>query len=186
MSASVNIVLLCEDKQLSAFSRRFLEKRGLTRSLTEVTRPHKTQGGSRKQWVDEEYPKQLKAIRQRNGAALIVCTDADEQTVEQRIAALNTACEKIGIKPCTDDDPVVMVVPKWNIETWLSYLRNESFNQDTKNNSPGSRYTGHEKDCKEQVQKLVDMCYTNQALKEPAPPSLKAACKEYKKLKLSR
>lgn len=186
MSTSINIVLLCEDKQLSAFSRRFLKKRGLTRSLTEVPRPHEKQGGSRKQWVAEEYPKQLRAIRQRNGAALIVCTDADEQTVAQRITDLNNACEKVGIAPRTDDDPIVMVIPKWNIETWLSYLEGEAFDENQKDNRPSSRYTGREKDCKEQVQKLVDMCYTNQALKEPAPLSLKAACKEYKKLNLSR
>jgi len=76
-----------------------------------------------------------------------------------------------------------MIVPKWNIETWLSYLKGESFDEDIKDNSPSSRNTRNEKDCKVQVQKLVDMCYNKQVLQEPAPPSLKAACKEYKKVK---
>jgi hypothetical protein len=178
MSKPASIVLLCEDKQLSAFSRRFLKNRGI--KLVEIPRPPETSGGSRKQWVTNQYPQQLKAIRQRSGAVLIVCTDADELAVERRIEDLNEACKKADIEPRKDNDPVVMVVPKWNIETWLSYLRGESFDEDVKENR---RYTGYEKECKEQVQKLVDMCYNKQALQEPVPPSLKAACNEYKKVK---
>ena len=104
-------------------------------------------------------------------------------TVERRIADLDEACKKADIEPRKDNEPVVMIVPKWNIETWLSYLKGESFDEDRKDNRPDSRYTGREKDCKEQVQQLVDMCYNKQSLQEPAPPSLKAACKEYRKVK---
>ena len=181
MSKPVNVVLLCEDKQLAVFSREFLKKRRI--KFDEVKRPFAREGGSRKQWISQEYPRQLKAIRQKSGAVLIVCTDADEQTVEQRIAALDEACKKADIELRKDHEPVVMVVPKWNIETWLSYLKGESFDEDNKDNRPSSRNTGHEKDCKVQVKKLFDMCYKNQALQEPAPPSLKAACNEYRKVK---
>jgi len=182
MSKPVSVVLLCEDKQLSAFSRRFLKKRGINR-INEIERPPEKVGGSRKQWVNKEYPRQLQAIRQRSGAVLIVCTDADELAVESRIVDLNESCKKADIEPRKDNEAVVMIVPKWNIETWLSYLKGESFDEDIKDNSPSSRNTRNEKDCKVQVQKLVDMCYNKQVLQEPAPPSLKAACKEYKKVK---
>jgi hypothetical protein len=176
MSKPVNVVLLCEDKQLSAFSRRFLKSRGF--SIQEIKRP--SSGGSRKQWITEEYPKQLKIVRQREGAALIVCTDADELTVECRIADLDEACGKMNIAPRKADEKVVMVVPKWNIETWLAYLRGEDFNE---NDDDTKRYAGFEKDCKKDVQELVNMCYEKQKLKEPIPNSLKVACKEYQKLK---
>ncbi len=185
MSKPVSVILLCEDKQLSAFSRRFLKKRGINQ-IAEIERPPESVGGSRKQWVNREYPRQLEAIRQRSGVALIVCTDADELEVNQRIKDLNEACNKAMIEPRRDDEPVSMIIPKWNIETWLAYLRGESFDENKKDNRPSSRYTGREKECKDQVQRLIEMCYDKQRLNEPAPASLKAACKEYKKLNHER
>jgi hypothetical protein len=177
MSGAVNVVLLCEDKLLSACARRFLEHRRF--KISEVPRPPKNAGGSRKQWITEEYPRQMKVVRQRQEVALIVCTDADELTVGERIAELDKACEKAGIDPRKPEEKILMVVPKWHIETWLSYLDGNSVDEEKR--LPHS-YNGQEKKCKDPVNALVEMCTKRQILQEPAPPSLKAACEEYKKL----
>lgn len=176
----IRVVLLCEDKQLSVFARRFLKNRGYSDNVFEIPRPPEAEVGSRKQWVTRQYPEQLKYVRKRSGAVLVVCTDADELTVDRRLEELDEACKQSNLPPRTADDPVVMIIPKWNIETWLAYLRGESFDENRKENR---RYRNEESRCQTQIQRLVTMCYEEQKLQEPAPPSLECACREYRKLK---
>ena len=81
-------------------------------------------GGSGEQFVREQYPQQLRALR--------------------------------------------------NIETWLAYLNGATVDETTsypKLEKPGQ--------CKSHVRQLSDMC-GRQELRAPAPPSLTAACVEYR------
>ncbi len=74
--SGVSIVLLCEDSQTNSFVRRFLRRRGFDhRDITTLPLPGGS--GSGEQWVRERYPDQLRAIRGKQAAYLIVVTDAD-------------------------------------------------------------------------------------------------------------
>ena len=81
--SGVRIVLLCEDKQTDSFVRRFLQQRNIRgRDVTTAPLPDGSQSGE--QWVRERYPKELKAVRQRQDTFLIVVIDGDNNPTERR------------------------------------------------------------------------------------------------------
>src|SRR5712692_1503626 len=124
MSRSVQWVLICEDRQHETFARRFLEKAGWpTRRLRVEIAPRGR--GSAVQFVRERFPKELSAYRSnRNRVAqgVVVILDGDNQGVVGRHDELANACQVQGVKPREKGEQVAIIVPTWNIETWLAYL----------------------------------------------------------------
>ena len=119
---SAKVVLLCEDAQTESFVRRFLRPRNIRhRDVFAKPLPHGAQSGE--QWVRTQFPKELKAIRARQGAWLVVVIDADTRTTEAIHVWLNDECRTRGVPARTPDDPVVVAVPKRNIETWFRFLK---------------------------------------------------------------
>ena len=56
------------------------------------------------------YPAELRAIRGRQGAYLIVVTDADVHTTQDRRVQLDEECTQKNVAVRTTDDPVVVAV----------------------------------------------------------------------------
>ena len=175
--SGVRIVLLCEDSQTDSFVRRFLKRRQF-RNRDIATLPLPAGTGSGEQWVRKRYPRELRAIRERQGAYLIVVTDADVQTTATRRARLNEECVQENVPVRTDDDPVVVAVPRRNIETWLAYLDGNEV--DETEDYPRLQ---RERECERHARRLYEMCHVQQALAEPAPPSLSETCRQYLKLR---
>lgn len=174
--SSARIILLCEDSQTDAFVRRFLRHRRIRgRDITTLPLPGGRQSGE--QWVRERYPRQLKAIRSRSGVCLITVIDADTWSGNERREQLRAECERQGIPPAQPDDPVLVFVPRRNLETWLAYLEGKEVNE-----QDSYRRLAREGDCARHVSELVRMCTKDQRLREPAPPSLQEACMEYPRL----
>ena len=173
--SGVRIVLLCEDSQTDAFVRRFLRHRNF-RSRDIDTRPLPAGRQSGEQWVRAEYPDELRAIRGRRNAYLIVVTDADTNTTAARRAQLDAACRREGVRQRDDRDPVLVIVPRRNIETWLAYLGGAAVDEATEYRKK------RERDCVTQANTLFRMCHEEQRLPEDAPPSLRESCEEYRKL----
>ena len=173
----VRVTLLCEDSQTDAFARRFLKLRNFRgRDIRTLPLPHGNQSGE--QWVRETYPRELRAIRQTQGAAyLIVVTDADDNSTEARRAQLDEECDRHGVPRRNNGDPAIVVVPRRNIETWLAYLDGADVDECTR--YPRLR---RERDCIEHARHLYAMCHETQRLRSPAPPSLQEACEEYRRL----
>jgi hypothetical protein len=176
MSRSVQLVLICEDSQHEAFVRRFLEKAGwMTRRLrVERAPPGK---GSAEQFVRERFPAELKAYRiHRNRVAqgVIVMIDGDVQGIASRHMQLDKACENHGLPPRSHDEHVGVFVPTWNIETWFAYLSGQDIDEG-KSDYPR---LDRPRDCQQHVDQLYAMCQ-QKALRQPAPDSLVAACKEF-------
>ena len=172
----VGIVLLCEDSQHEVFVRRFLKKRGLdTRQLLRV---RKCPGGSAEQFVRKEYPVELRALRGRSAkTVLIVVIDGDSDGVQKRRDLLAAACRAADVEDRAAAEPVVVIVPTWNIETWLAYLAGASVDE-----SRGDYPRLHEESgCQPQVEVLAAMCEQGR-LRTPAPASLQDACGEYERL----
>lgn len=82
-------------------------------------------------WVRQEYPDELRAIRGRRNAYLIVVTDADADSTVARRAQLDAECRKEEVRLRDDRDPVLVIVPRRNIETWLAYLGGTTVDEDT-------------------------------------------------------
>ncbi len=168
---SVRVVILSEDLQTATFIRRFLKERGFNNHELRVEVAPKGKG-SGEQWVRDKYPNELLASRTEN-TVLIVGTDADTMTVADRIKTLDDQCRKENVQQRDAKEPVIMAIPKRNIETWLAYLRGENVNE----TDVYSKYK-NEGDCRDQVRALDEMC-RKQQLRQPVLPSLKAACTEF-------
>lgn len=171
----VRIVLLCEDSQQEAFTRRFLNGMGWnTRELRVEKSP--SASGSAEQWVRERFPDELSIYRQRRqraASALIAMIDADIKSVQDRINDFEAACNSRQIAFRAGDEAVAIAVPKRSIETWIHYLAGGQVNEQ-------GTYSklDKEKSCKPMVDRLVQQCKST-GLSADAPYSLAEACDEY-------
>ncbi|MGA2067624.1 MAG: hypothetical protein ABSG86_21840 [Thermoguttaceae bacterium] len=168
----MRLVLLCEDVQQETFARRFL-KRAITQ--VEILRVERAPGkGAAEQFVRERFPPELRAHRSSR-IPLVVLIDGDKRGVLHRLAALDQACRSADVPPRRDGDRVLIAVPTWNIETWLAYLNGAAVDEGKKDYPRLDR----PRDCQRHVDCLYDMC-RQRALRQPSPPSLDAACDEYR------
>ena len=174
---SAEIILLCEDLQTDIFVRRFLSHRNIrARDIQTCPLPAGKQAGE--QWVRTRFPKELQRIRQRQEAFLIVVVDADTGSGRDRHAQLEEQCRQQNVEKRKPEDPVIVIVPRRNIETWFEYLEGKSVDE-----SSAYPRLQRERDCKLLADRLFVMCHERQRLDEPAPPSLREACEEYPKLR---
>ena len=172
---SARIVLLCEDADTNRFVRRFLSHRNFnSRDIHTVALPDGRQSGE--QWVRTRYPTELKAIRRRQKAFLLAVIDADNRTTEARRSQLDQECDEQGVPRRTSEEPVIVMVPRRNIETWFAYLDGQSVDETTTYPRRTPR------DQKPFADELYRMCHETQRLVEPVPSSLTEACLEYRKL----
>ena len=85
-------------------------------------------------WVLREFPQELVACRQRHKAnantLLIVVVDADDYTVEQRRNELHQNNQMSGA------DPVVILIPKRHIETWIRAALGQMVNENDNYKKP--------------------------------------------------
>ncbi len=177
MRRQVQLVLLCEDQQQEAFLRRFFTSIGWKARQLRVKRSPLGKG-SAEQFVREQFPKEIEAYRRnrnRVSCELIAMLDGDADGVDARLTALDKACNQASVPPRDNTDRVAVFVPTWNIETWVAYLNGETVDEEKKN-YPRLR---RERDCRSQVDSLVEMCREGR-LREPSPPSLRSACQEYR------
>lgn len=177
VSRNARIVLLCEDTQHETFGRRFLKKMGWSNHQLRVLKAPGGRG-SAEQFVRKRFPEELEEHRRRKNrvsVALIVMLDGDDRGVDRRIAELDDACRQRNV-PCRDvGEHVLVFVPTWRIETWLAYLGGETVDEEKRNYPRLPR----PRDCQPHVDRLAAMCRSD-ALREPAPSSLIAACTEYR------
>lgn len=131
MSRNVNVVILCEDRQHSAFVRRLLKKSGVgVRDLRVEVSPKGR--GSGEQFVRNQYLQELQFYRSRSHhvqQALIVMIDADGREVEDRIRQVESGDGSDGEEARKSDERVAIFVPARNIETWFAYLDGEDVNE---------------------------------------------------------
>lgn len=175
MSRTVNVVILCEDRQHEAFARRFLALAGKGTRVQRVEISPKGRG-SGEQFVRTRFAKELafyRARQHRVEQALVVVVDADGKDALAREAQLAEVATEAGQEPRKAGERVAIFVPARNIETWLAYLDGQDVDETT-------LYPRllRERECRRHVDALHQMCRQG-ALRQPAPLSLAAACKEY-------
>lgn len=125
------IVVLAEDQGQVNLVRRYLQ-----RSIDpnqRITRISIVQGrGSGEQFVRKNYAKEVNECRQRaatRSALLIVAMDADENTVEDRARQLADELRARGFEARSEDDPIAVLIPKRNVETWILCLNGKAVNE---------------------------------------------------------
>ena len=179
MNRPAEIVLLCEDRQQETFVRRFLKPRYRARELLRRLRVEMAPAGrgAADQYVLERFPRELAAYRQQAGkrqTRLLVMIDGDSSGVERRTQRFDAACRQKKIEPRKDSERIVVLVPTWNIETWVFWLEGHEVDEAKKDYPKLPK----ESDCQPGVTELVTMCQRGK-LRHSAPPSLAAACSEF-------
>lgn len=188
----IKITLLCEDRQQEVFVRHFLVKRGFNSRDINSRLPSIHQSGE--QFVRETYLQEVRKYRQainiqKNNQkenpkrmtviALIVMTDADNLSVEERLATLSKKLQENALPDRQKEEAIAVFIPKRNIETWIKYLKGEEWSETEKKSL--NKNTGNESDCKPQVEALAQRCQQSARFVE-APHSLQQACDEFNRL----
>lgn len=174
MSKASQIILLCEDKAHKVFIERFL-KRGWDvhhRAIRPI--PYPQGKGSGKKHVLDSVAEQVNICRTRSASTiLIVAVDADEKSVDQMEVSL-------GITRSTTE-PIVYVIPKWHIETWLAYLDDGSADE-TEQRKYKNKYNARSKAVYPLIDDLAGRCKRRDELASP-PESLVKACEEFERVR---
>jgi hypothetical protein len=174
------IVILCEDAQHQVFCWRYLRRIGVGhREIRALSGPAGEQSGV--QYVREHYPVEVRAYRQmatRHSQGLMVMTDADDGSVDQRKRQLADALQTAGGVTRAQGENIALLVPKRSIETWIRYLGTDGQVDETiqypKLPKPG--------DCQPAVEKFHVLCSSGNAFPPNCPSSLREACSEVNRL----
>ncbi len=173
MSNFVEIVILCEDRQQEVFARHFLVSCGVhpRRIRANICPKGKLAG---EQYVRETYSNEVRAYRSRSAylnIGLIVLTDADMKTANERRRELEEILGSRGEARREAAERIAIFIPKRNVETWIRYLMGELVNEtDAYSKLP------LESDCKPFVARIA--AKPEYRLTSDVPPSLRLACSE--------
>ena len=102
-------------------------------------------GGSGEQFVRNRYPAEVKEHRRRLGkgasALLVVMLDADVEATQHRAKQLADALENARrdcppkeqhrYRPPGEKEPIVVLIPKRHVETWIRALLGKQADEDT-------------------------------------------------------
>jgi len=174
-----NVILLCEDRRHRTFFHRMKAKHFKHLRIFDIPLPDGKKSGE--QYVRNQYPLQVESIRNKSCKYfLVTIIDADTDSVEQHYRELDQELVKAGQKKRGDSDPIVIFIPKRNIETWIKCLSEEA-------------EVSEEEDYKRKVQgddlsKAVELFYSLSLLAEEkrppyCPDSLTRAFPEMERLR---
>lgn len=134
VARDLRFVILGEDDAHRNFVRRWLLSEGISAQrivLQKVAADATGDGGEK--YVRQRFPAEVQYYRARANhqrVALIVVIDADVETVARRQRQLDETLDQ----PRQPAERIALVVPRRNIETWLTVLLNpntEAVDEDT-------------------------------------------------------
>lgn len=127
------VVILAEDQEHQNLVWHYLKccasHRDRMGRVRKVALPGNRGCGS--QYVREQFPAQVAACRGRQAnSLLIVITDADNLGVDERERTLHNELIQAGRDAVRDEEPIVVLVPKWQVETWVKCLMGQAVRED--------------------------------------------------------
>lgn len=119
------IIVLAEDQEHQNLVRRYLLRCGHEyRSFDFIALPGNRGCGS--QYVREHFPTQVAKCREtlgrRASCLLVVVTDADNLMTVEREQSLHEELAQTGHSQIQLGEPIVILIPKWQVETWIKCL----------------------------------------------------------------
>ena len=130
LSKDYQYQILCEDVQMRGFILSFLGAQDIKSQKVRV-RNYPCGKGCGEAFVRRELPGEVKILHATNyiRKVLIVCSDADNLSVDKRIKLLLQNIENDYIKLDRAIEPIVFWIPKRQIETWIHFLNGESVDE---------------------------------------------------------
>lgn len=113
--------LLAEDQEHERFALTLARRMGFKDRPIKVYRSPDGLGAA-SAWVRKQYPNLARTtVRQRpkESVVLLVMVDGDNEGVVRRKQQLDEALRSIGEPARGSGEPIVVLVPTWEIETWL-------------------------------------------------------------------
>ena len=133
MSRPAIITVLGEDtlKRQQNMVSRYLRKRGFSpRQIRVVPCPVGDTPGIK--FVRSQYPVEVANLRASIASkGLVVAIDADEESVAARKIELEEKLKEAGKSTRGSDEPIAIVVPRRNIETWVRYFGGNAVDEKT-------------------------------------------------------
>jgi len=178
-----NKIVLAEDMDQQNLVRRYLEKCGHnTRECRFMSPAAKGPGGSGEKYVRDQYPRQVQACRsslgRRASALLVVIVDADMETTQRRASQFSYALRAASMGKRRNDEPIVVLIPKRHVETWIRALLGEPVDEVTDYKRP----TPTAKDIKDAAMELFEWTRPGAGPGAKSPPSLTASLPEWRKI----
>jgi hypothetical protein len=132
MGKPSQVIILVEDRRHQQFVLRYLRRVGLEPHAFRFV-PSPAGEGSGEQWVRERFAAEVEAYRRRQAETkLIVVIDADNRSVEERLAQLDHELAEVGAQPVRPrEEQIARLVPKRNVETWILCLNWEAVDEET-------------------------------------------------------
>lgn len=136
MSQAAEIIVLAEDVRQRKIIHRYLtKKRGYSPRCIREVRPEVLQGETAGlTFLRAHYARQVQALRAflpKRATILIVVADADDETVEERIADLDNRLRLAGYAARRSEEPILLIIPRRNVETWMHFLEGNSVDETT-------------------------------------------------------
>jgi hypothetical protein len=128
------VVVLCEDGNHYHFVRGFVMKKHA--NATFVPRMPAPGHGSGRAYVERHFHREVVETRKRTTRArtrLVVVVDGDNDTLLETARKL----ESVSYQGATDENHVVVAIPRRNIETWMSHAAGHSVDETTNFKRPG-------------------------------------------------
>jgi len=174
-----DVVVLAEDTRHQRFVRAYLKRfEDYRDNIRNLDLPSGRRCGE--QWVRERYANEVRAYRSRSTrarTALIVAIDADAGDINRRLRQLRDALDNANLAPRTDQERIIHLIPRRNIETWVLNLNGTNVDEDTD--------YSHEPGINEQIVnaaiRFFDWSRPN-APPPPCVPSLLSAITEVRRL----
>jgi hypothetical protein len=163
------IIILGEDEAQRNFAITYLRKRGFDRRKITAT-PRQKGGGEAS--VKQAFPAELKFYRSRRyqqGRALIVLIDADDRSVEDRHQQLWSELRESGLELRAEDERVIILVPRRNIETWVVFLND---------GPPVDETTDYKSQVDSKSIRVAGKALAGGSFTKPLPPSLARALRD--------
>jgi hypothetical protein len=107
--------------------------------------------------------------------------DADNLTVAQRQGQLARALREGGQGRRGKDEPITHVIPRRNIETWLTFLAGGKVDEETDYKRQGAM-----RDCRSEARRLASLLSGQETCPDDTPPSLRTAQDELARLPSGR
>jgi len=177
-----NKIILAEDATQQNLVRRYLERCGHAPPFRLVPLPAKGPGGSGERYVREQYPREVQACRsilgRRAAALLVVIVDADMETTQRRAGQLAGALQAAGMHVRGNDEPIIVLVPRRHVETWIRALLGDHVDEVTDYTRP----TPTARQIKDAASELYGWTRPGASAGVTSPPSLTASLPEWQKI----
>lgn len=178
------MVVLVEDREQQNLIFRFLARcnRNLTYRDCRFELAATRGGGSGEQFVRNRYPAEVREHRRRLGkgasALLVVMVDADMKTTQYRDSQLSETLKAAGMEERGRDEPIVVVIPKRHVETWIRALLDDPVDEVTDYKKPKPAPN----EIRRAAETLHQWTRPGAAVGSTSPPSLTESIPEWQKI----